>query len=125
MVLLAPAPCSVSDFVMVTLSLYVPAATVMVSPAAAALTAAWMDARHPPVPPGVTQLLAAWTVGAPAKVGDVRASRPATPTTRSAARSRRRGIVTSLLSLPIGGRVGHAERGPADPYGQESTDLPD
>src|SRR5579883_548784 len=43
----APAPCKVRGFEMVTISLYVPAATLMMAPGAAVLTASWMRVKQP------------------------------------------------------------------------------
>src|SRR5262249_3352657 len=58
---LAPAPRMVKVLPdgSTTCSAYVPVATRMVSPDAAASTAPWMVAKQPPVPPGLTQRVAA------------------------------------------------------------------
>ena len=55
----APAPTIDSGLGMTTSSWYVPAATSIVSLLAAAATAALMLAKQPPVPPGLTHLVAA------------------------------------------------------------------
>src|SRR5574342_4409 len=54
----AIAPRSVRVLFTETCSLYVPAATFMVSPGEAALIAAWIDEKHPPEPEVFTQSVA-------------------------------------------------------------------
>src|SRR3954452_16229950 len=54
----APAPTIDTGFGTTTSSWYVPAATLMVSLIDAAATAALIRAKHPPVPPGLTHLVA-------------------------------------------------------------------
>jgi hypothetical protein len=88
----------------VTRSVYVPAATVIVSPEAAASIAAWIVAKQPLAPPGATHKVAATALelgdSAAGALGASAASASTTRTTPSASRPARCLAAMHRISSP-------------------------